>query len=167
MINKKTLWQTLWDYDPNGLVVVNPAMLITVVNPAFCRLFGVEEKDILGYSLSKVLDDTVDFQEAWTLNQIRRAEGKEYPRHQLFVRRLLFPIPDEQVIAGIFVDLTTEWQQQRMLEGLKHQVLEEVDTVIQEQMHAAQEIAQLLGETTARSKINLHKLTALVKGNII
>jgi hypothetical protein len=127
-------------------------------------MFRTQEKDIVGYQLSKLLDDTADFQDAWAQNKISGAERKEYPRHELHVRRLLFPIREENVIAAIFVDLTEEWQKQKDMEGLKHQVLEEVNTVINEQMRVAQEIAKLLGETTARSNTSLHKLAALVNG---
>jgi hypothetical protein len=30
----KTLWKLLWDYDPNGLLVVDTGLMVRVVNPA-------------------------------------------------------------------------------------------------------------------------------------
>ena len=167
MPEKKSFWQVLWDYDPNALVVVNPDMIVTTVNPAFCRMFSVEEKDIIGHPLSRVLDDSSEFQAALTCNQIRGAEKKEYPRYGLYVRRLLFPIRQEHAVAAIFVDLTNEWKERQNVEVMKQHVIDEVNTVINEQMLAVQEIAKLLGETAARSKISLHKLTGLINENTV
>ncbi|MFT3786302.1 MAG: PAS domain-containing protein [Tepidisphaeraceae bacterium] len=36
----KSLWELIWDYDPNGLVAVDRDLLIRVVNPAFCDMVG-------------------------------------------------------------------------------------------------------------------------------
>jgi PAS domain-containing protein len=58
---KRTLWEVLWDHDPNGLVVVNPELLVTIVNPSFCRMFRTSEKEIVGFPLSRLLDDAQEF----------------------------------------------------------------------------------------------------------
>jgi PAS domain-containing protein len=164
---KRTLWQVLWDYDPNGLVVVNPDLLVTIVNPSFCQMFRMSEKEILGFPLGKVLDDTDDFREAWEKNEPRAAEGKEYPRQGLFVRRLLFPVREENIVAGIMVDLTHEWKHQKELDALKEQTINEISAVIGNQTRIAQEIARLLGETTAESQVGLHRLIRLLKKDLV
>ena len=33
-----TLWKLLWDYDPNGLLVLDDQMNIQLVNRALCRM---------------------------------------------------------------------------------------------------------------------------------
>lgn len=164
-MNRKSLWQTLWDYDPNGLVVVTPDLLVTLVNPAFCSLFKVEEKDVVGYPLTRFFDDTHEFQRAWSTGSIIPPERKLYERYSVFVRRLIFPIPDEKVIAAIFVNLTDEWKKLQALETMKQHVLDEVSSVVNEQIRVAQHIAQLLGESTAKSHISLRRLAELVQLN--
>lgn len=166
-MNKRSLWQVLWDYDPNGLVVVTPELLITVVNPSFCSMFNLKEQDLLGYSLTRFFDDAQVFRTAWDENRIIPPEKKLYTTIQLYVRRLIFPIREEQVIAGIFVNLTDEWLKLQQAESMKQQVLEEVTAVINDQVLVAQHIAQLLGDTTARSSISLHRLAALVQKDVL
>lgn len=167
MSERPSLWQILWDHDPNGLVVVNPDLHVTLVNPSFCTLFNVREKEIVGLPLSRILDDAHEFREVWEKNEPRTGEGKEYPRHGLFLRRLLFPVREERIIAGIMVDLTSEWKRMKQIDLLKEQTIEEISHVIRNQMKIAQDITQLLGETTAESQIALHRLTSMLKREVI
>ena len=74
----------------------------------------------------------------------------------------LFPIPDENIVAGIFVDLTTEWKHEQELLRLKHEAIQEVRQVVDNQMRVAQEIAGLLGETTAETKVSLLRLLEML-----
>jgi PAS domain-containing protein len=159
----KTLWELLWDYDPNGLVAVNPEMVIQVVNPAFCTMFKVEADAVIGRDLSAVLGaDTEHFHEAWTINRVIRDQEKAYLDNTLYVRKVIFPIKAQNIIACIMVDLTPEWQRRNELKRIRQQTIAEVDKVVDEQMRVAQEIAGLLGETTAESKISLLKLVNLL-----
>ncbi len=167
MPERPSLWQILWDHDPNGLVVVNPDLHVTLVNPSFCALFNVREKEIVGLPLSRILDDADEFREVWEKDEPRAGEGKEYPRHGLFLRRLLFPVREERIIAGIMVDLTSEWNRMKQIDLLKEQAIGEITHVIRDQMKIAQDITRLLGETTAESQIALHRLTSLLKREVI
>lgn len=163
----KTLWELLWDYDPNGLVAVNPEMVIQVVNPAFCRMFKVEPGTVIGRELSGVLQgDTKHFREAWSINRVIRDQEKAYLDNTLYVRKVIFPIKAQNIIACIMVDLTPEWQRRNELKRIRQQTIAEVDKVVDEQMRVAQEIAGLLGETTAESKISLLKLVNLLEKEV-
>lgn len=163
----KTLWELLWDYDPNGLVAVNPEMVIQVVNPAFCRMFKVEAGAVIGKELSGVLQgETKHFREAWSINRVIRDQEKAYLDDTLYVRKVIFPIKTQNIIACIMVDLTPEWHRRNELRQIRQQTIAEVDKVVDEQMRVAQEIAGLLGETTAETKINLLKLVRLLEKEV-
>jgi len=160
----KTLWELLWDYDPNGLVAVNPEMTIQVVNPAFCQMFQVEADAVIGRELSGVLQgDTAHFQEAWRINRVIRDQEKAYLNNTLYVRKVIFPIQAQNIIACIMVDLTPEWERRNERKRIREQTVAEVNKVVDEQMKVAQEIAGLLGETTAETKISLLKLVDLLE----
>jgi PAS domain S-box-containing protein len=166
-VEGQSLWKTLWDYDPNALIVVNPSLLVTLVNPAFCKMFNITEENVVGYPAARVLDDADEFTKVWERNETRKPEPKEYTQHGLYVRKLIFPIREENVIACIMVDLTAEWQQQREFSRLKQATIGEITNVINNQMHTAQEIARLLGETSAESKISLHRLLKMIESDVI
>ncbi|HTI97952.1 MAG TPA: PAS domain S-box protein [Dongiaceae bacterium] len=160
-----TLWKRLWEHDPNGLIVLDAGMKINFVNPAFCRMFGVTAEAVAGQDAAEILGDINEFRRAFTTGESVVGVEREYPRYDLYVRKLIYPIPAENVVAGIFVDLTTEWKQERELHQLKAEAILEVRQVVDQQMRVAQEIAGLLGETTAETKVSLlHLLEMLGEG---
>ena len=85
-----------------------------------------------------------------------------YPEHNLFFRNVIFPIPEEKMIACIVVDFSQEEQQRQEMRKLKKISLDKVEKVIHKQMKTAQEIAGLLGETTAETKASLLQMQALL-----
>ncbi|MEC4818621.1 MAG: PAS domain-containing protein [Scytonema sp. PMC 1069.18] len=159
------LWKLLWDYDPNGLIVVDPDLYIKLVNPAFCHMFRVNSEDIIGQPADVILDNIDDFKKAWQQNIVIRGQFKEYPNHHLYVNQVIFAIEDEALIAGILVDISHELEQKRELERLKRETIQKVNEVVDNQMKVVQEIAGLLGETTAETKVSLLKIIQLL--NII
>jgi len=157
------LWKLLWDHDPNGLLVLDEAMIIRLVNPAICRMLRAEEGGLLGRRASEVLGDVSDFERAYTQGVKILGQEQAYPQHDLYARKVVFPVPDERVVAGIFVDMTGEWKQEQELQRLKQEAIREVRQVVDKQMSVAQEIAGLLGETTAETKVSLLRLLEMVR----
>lgn len=159
----KSLWELLWDYDPNGLVVVDVAsedLAVRVVNQAFCRMFQVTSEHVLGQPARRVLDadDEADFREAWRTGSALDGEEKEYPRLGLHARKVVFAIADEGIAAAIFIDLTRQHEQRQEITKLRRETIAKANEVVQNQMRVAQEIAGLLGETTADTKVSLLRL---------
>jgi uncharacterized Fe-S cluster-containing protein len=61
------------------------------------------------------------------------------------------------------VDTTSHFHDKQKLVKLKKETLEKAHDVINRQMRVAQEIASLLGETTAESKTTLLRLIDVLK----
>lgn len=160
---EKSLWELLWEYDPNGLIAVDTDLKIRIVNPAFCKMLGLGASDLIGKHAADFLDDADDFTMVWEKDMVIRAVEKEYPRYNLYVRKVMFPIRNEGIIASIIVDLTHEWHQKNELQRVKQQTLEEVNQVVDRQMKVAQEIAGLLGETTAETKVSLLRVAKMLR----
>jgi PAS domain-containing protein len=159
----KTLWELLWDYDPNGLIVVDQDMQIKVVNPAFCRMFKTTPQAILGSNPTHLLGDISDFKQVWETGESIEGVEADFPHFDLHVKKLIFPVREEGVVAGIMVDLTGEWKQHNAMQVLKHETGLKVHAVVDKQMNVAQKIASLLGETTAETKVRLLELLELVE----
>jgi PAS domain-containing protein len=161
--NSATLWKLLWDFDPNGLLVLDDTLKVILVNPAMCQMLKSQPGDLLGRNATELLGDVSDFQRAYT--EQREVLGGEafYPRFELYARKVIFPVPREKVVAGIFVNLTREWKQRNELQELRTQTAQEVRHVVDKQMRVAQEIAGLLGETTAETKVSLLRLLDLMR----
>ncbi len=156
--SEKSLWELLWDYDPNGLLVVDAALTVRVVNPAFCRMFETSPEEVVGKPASSVVDDVEDFQEVWGTDRVILGKEKEYPQHGLYVRKVVFAIEAEGVAACIMVDLTRQRRQMEELLKLRRETIAKANEVVDHQMRVAQEIAGLLGEATAEAKVSLLRL---------
>ncbi len=163
MSNEKSLWEVLWEYDPNGLIVVDKDMHIKAVNPAFCKMFNVEQETIIDRLASDIIGDVKDFKEVWLKQQVIRGKEKEFSQHNLYVREVIFPIEDKNIIACIMVDITQEFQRKKELMKLKAETIDKVNEVVDNQMKVAQEIAGLLGETTAETKVSLLKILKMLE----
>ena len=124
----------LWDYDPNGLIVLDLDMTIRLVNPAFCKMLRVDCDKVIGCKGVDILGDVDDFVNAWSDGVEIRGIEREYPQIPLYVRQVIFPIPNEELVAAIFVDLTNEWQQEKEMLKLKRQAIQEVTQVVHRQM---------------------------------
>jgi hypothetical protein len=152
-----SIWQKLWEFDPNILVVMDPSMLIRVVNPAFCSTFHFDKNDIIGKHASIFMDDISDFQSVLK-DQFTLHKEKYFPRYDVTIRMILFPLVEENYVACIMVDITPDVVQQEEMRRLKQDLIINVNNVIDKQMQIAQEIASLLGETTAEAKVSLVKI---------
>ena len=162
----KSLWELLWDYDPNGLVVLDETMHIRVVNPAFCTMFRCDPEAVIGEEAETILGDVKDFRWVWETDNVIKAKEVCYPKYNLCVRKVIFPIRAEGIVACIMVDLSHEWQRRQELQHLKKETLEKVHQVVDRQMQVAQKIAGLLGETTAETKVSLLKLQEILEQEI-
>ncbi len=163
METKVLLWKLLWDYDPNGLIVLDEDMNVLLVNPAFCKMMHVDCNDVLGRKGVDILGDVDDFVKVWRTRLVNHGIEREYPHIPLYVRQVIFPIPNEKLVAAILVDLTKDWHQAKELAQLKREAINEVTQVVNKQMSVAQEIAGLLGETTAEIKVSLLRLLDMLE----
>lgn len=161
------LWKLLWEYDPNGLIAVDPDMYVKLVNPAFCTMFRTRPEDVIGQPAEVILDDIEDFKKVWKTNSVIRGQLKEYPQYQLYINQVIFPIEDEGIIASIMVDISHDLERKRELEKLKRETVKKVNEVVDHQMKVVQEIAGLLGETTAETKVSLLKIIHMIEHDVI
>ena len=121
------------------------------------------KRQVQGKPLSTVIDDR-DF--AWVLANKTNLQDKKvnYPRNFLTTLQTICYIEEEDLVLAIIQDITEQEKQRMELERVREETLEKAQEVINRQMCVAQEIAGLLGETTAESKMLLLKLIELVKG---
>ena len=76
----------------------------------------------------------------------------------------IVPLAKENALLVVLTDITDKVNYDEEIEKVKRGTLEVTDTVIEKQMRVAQEIASLLGETTAETKVALLKLkSAMLK----
>jgi PAS domain S-box-containing protein len=144
---------------PNGILLVGPDARIQYVNPSFRTMFHCEDDDLLGKPASQFIHSDC-FERA--IESGGKLMVKEFiPVHHVSFRAGLFPIEGENLYCGIFIDISDEEKAKQNYNKLKAQTLKRAQEVITRQMKTAQEIARLLGETTAETKVLLVKLMSL------
>uniref|UniRef100_B8HVQ0 Putative PAS/PAC sensor protein n=1 Tax=Cyanothece sp. (strain PCC 7425 / ATCC 29141) TaxID=395961 RepID=B8HVQ0_CYAP4 len=161
------IWKLLWEYDPSGVVVVDADLYIKMVNPSLCRMFGVNPEDVIGQPAVVIFDDVTDLRRVWQQDIVIRGQLKEYVQPQLYVNEVIFAIADAGVIVCIMVDMSHELERKRQLEKLKYETVQKVNEVVDKQMKVVQEIAGLLGETTAETKVSLLKIIQMLGQNTV
>ena len=147
------------EHTPNGVLLVDRQTRIRYVNPSFLRMFHCDGETLLGRPAAEfVHSDCFERAIAAGGNLMVKETSAE---HDVSFRVGLFPIEGEDLFCGIFINISEEEKARKDFLDLKAQTLERAQEVISRQMQTAQEIARLLGETTAETKVLLTKLISL------
>ncbi len=146
-------------HTPNGVILVDKEMHIRFINPAFRTMFKCGDDDILG-RLAEEFVHSDCFERAITAGGSLMVK-ESIPEHEISYRVGIFPIEGEDLYCGIFIDISDEEKARKEMLELRAQTLKRAQEVISRQMQTAQEIARLLGETTAETKVLLMKLMSL------
>lgn len=142
---------------PNLVMIVDEDMKILEYSAVGEKYFGKTRSEALQMYLYEFIDPT-DFQ--WVLDTHQSIHGKKvtYPEYHLDVLQNLVYIEKENAVLATFLDITKEEEQARIDYEKKLDTIDLAQKVIHKQMMVAQEIAGLLGETTAETKTTLTKL---------
>jgi len=148
-------------HTPNGILLVDAETRIRFVNPAFIKMFHCAGEPLMG-RLAREFVHSDCFERAVAAGGSMMLK-ETIPEHDTSFRVGIFPIEGQGLYCGIFIDISEEEKARKDLLDLKAQTLKHAQEVISRQMQTAQEIARLLGETTAETKVLLMKLISLYK----
>lgn len=143
---------------PNALIVVNDALEVQQINPAARKILNVRyASDILGDQIVRILDPKpfLDVLESKRDIRNRKTYLAEYDK---FVEQTVIYDTNYHMLLCIMRDITEQETEREKREKLRNQTVETADNVVDKQMRIVQEIASLLGETAAETKIALTKL---------
>jgi c-di-AMP phosphodiesterase-like protein len=143
---------------PNGIIVLNENFEVQQINAAACKLMkNINPADILGDQVVRILDPMpfIDAVQNGRSSYNQRVYLADYEK---YVDQSVIYDKSYHIIIGIMRDVTDETLQRAAKESFNRETVEITDKVIEKQMRTVQEIASLLGETTAETKIALTKL---------
>ena len=148
---------TIVNNTPNGLIALNEDLEVQQINAAARKIMNIRSaNDVLGEPVVRILDPAIFMQVKSTGRTARdRAYLAEYKR---YVDRTIIYDKDSRTLIGIMRDVTDEELEREKKETISRQTVEVADRVVEKQMRIVQEIASLLGETAAETKIALTKL---------
>ena len=143
---------------PNGLIALNENLEVQQINHAARKIMNIRyESDVLGEPVVRILDPSV-FMKVMSTGRSVRDEKTYLAEYKKYVRQTVVYDKDSHMLIGIMRDVTDEEADREKKESLSRQTVEVADRVVEKQMRIVQEIASLLGETAAETKIALTKL---------
>ena len=150
-----------FEYSPNILFIVDKNLNILDLNPKAEQAFNAKIEHLRGMPLSTLMP-TEDCEEVIKTENSILSKKTSIDKYGLTVYSSIIYLPKLKILLGILLDVTHEEQKKDKLLTLKLSTIETADKVIEKQMRVAQEIAGLLGETTAETKTTLLKLKKIV-----
>ena len=149
---------TIVNNTPNGLLVLNENLEVQQINQAAKKIMNIRaDSDVLGEPVVRILDPGVFVNVKQTGRTVtdQRVYLAEYKR---YIEQTVVYAPDSRLLICIMRDVTDEELEREKKERINRQTVEVADKVVEKQMRIVQEIASLLGETAAETKIALTKL---------
>lgn len=143
---------------PNGLIVLNEALEVQQINHAALKMLNLKSaQDILGDLVVRILDPK-PFMEVFGTGKDIRDKRVYLAEYERYVEQTIVYDKEYKLIICIMRDITEEQHVREKKENISRQTVEITDKVVEKQMRIVQEIASLLGETAAETKIALTKL---------
>ncbi len=158
----ETLTNVIFETTPNLIIMVNTDLEIIEVNPAAKSFFGLTQESRSNIPIQTLMEE-VYFKEVM------------YKRSSVLNQKVYLKDSDSTVVQSIIWseyhnimlwianDVTYDERNSKKLQKMKIEAIDMAQQVINKQMTVAQEIASLLGETTAETKVTLTKLKQLIQ----
>ena len=143
---------------PNGLIVLNEKLEVQQINKAALKILNIRyASDIMGDQVVRVLDPA-DFVKVLSSGRDLHNKRVYLAEYEKYVEETIVYDKEYRLLVCIMRDVTEEEVQREKKESISRQTVEIADRVVDRQMRIVQDIASLLGETAAETKIALTKL---------
>lgn len=143
---------------PNGLFVLNENLEVQQINAAARNIMNIRsESDVLGEQVIRIMDPK-PFMDVLATGRDLRDYKTYLAEYNKYVKYTIIHDKDYHLLICIMRDETEEQLAREKKENISRQTVEIADKVVDKQMRIVQEIASLLGETAAETKIALSKL---------
>lgn len=159
----ESLTNVIFENTLNCIILLDGEMRVKEINPSAEKAFTVNARSIKGKPIATIIEDD-DFRYVKETRNNIISKKVFYKRYNLnFIETVIY-LPKQDLVMVALVDITKEEKNKEKLLELKENTINAAQQVIEKQMRVAQEIASLLGETTAETKITLTKLKKVVEG---
>lgn len=157
----QSLARTIMDKSPDAILAVDADMCILEFSKAAELCFGKTKSEMKHVPLSRMIADD-DFREVYQTHRNLYGKKVYYPQYELYMMQDIIYMEEPDCVMGLFQNITTEELKKKQQYATKVETVEMAQNVIDKQMMVAQQIASLLGETTAETKVSLTKLRNMI-----
>ena len=151
------------DNTPDGILVLNEDLEVQQINDAARKIMNIKyATDVLGDQVIRILDP-YPFLQVKLNNKNVHNERIYLAEYNRYVERTIVYDKNYKIIICFMRDVTLEVTAKEKKDEISSKTVEIADKVVDKQMRIVQEIASLLGETAAETKIALTKLKESIK----
>ena len=141
-----------------GLIVLNDKLEVQQINKEARKIMNIRyESDVLGEQVVRILDPSA-FINVLNTGRNMKEQRVYLAEYQRYVQQSIVYDRESNLLIGIIKDVNEEETEREKKEAIARKTVEVADKVVEKQMRIVQEIASLLGETAAETKIALTKL---------
>lgn len=143
---------------PNGIMVLSEDLEVQQINKAAREIMNIKSlSDVMGCPVVRILDP-VSYLEVMSTGENIHNKRTYLTEYGKYVEETIIYDKSYHIIMSIMRDITGEEISRAKREKNAAETIAVTDKVIEKQMRVVQEIASLLGETTAETKVALTKL---------
>ncbi|WP_069997513.1 [Fe-Fe] hydrogenase large subunit C-terminal domain-containing protein [Cellulosilyticum sp. I15G10I2] len=157
----ETLTNVIFDATPNLILIINKELEIVELNPAAEKFFKITKENTFALPIAMFIEEEFFEQVKQTKKSILSQKVNVKQNGSVVIQSIIW-IEYHQVMLWIAHDITKDERLEKKLQTMKIDAINMAQQVINKQMTVAQEIASLLGETTAETKVTLTQLKQLI-----
>ena len=161
----ESLTNIIFGTSPNIIFILDEEMNVKEFNPSAEKVFQIKAQEIKEKPITLLMDDDY-FQQVKKTKQNLYNQKVVYNHYGIVVILNVLYLEKENIMLVIMNNITVQEKNKEELARVKEKTLNAAQDVIDKQMRVAQEIASLLGETTAETKVTLTKLKNIVMGEV-
>ena len=159
----ESLTNVIFGNSPSVILILDEDYNIMELNPTAESTFVTKAERMKGKPVSTIIDDS-DIIKVKETKQNILAKRVNYPKYNgIFIENILY-LEKEKIILVVMTNIIELEKNKKELMMVREKTLNAAQEVIDKQMRVAQEIASLLGETTAETKVTLSRLKKMVLG---
>jgi iron only hydrogenase large subunit-like protein/uncharacterized Fe-S cluster-containing protein len=159
----ESITNVVFETSPNAIFTLDEELLVKDFNPASEKMFNIKYQEIKDKPICMVMDDRNFYKVKETKENVIGNRVYLSDRDLVVLENIIY-LENHGVFLVIINDITLQEKSKGELAIVKEKTLDAAQAVIEKQMRVAQEIASLLGETTAETKVILTKLKAIALG---
>lgn len=153
----RSLSEVIMSVTPEMIIMVDEDLRIKEFNNAAEVAFNISRDEAVNKYLYELID-AENFQEVFQNQRSIMNKKVVYKSHKLTTLQNIIYVRSQHVAIGFFRNITQEEKEKAKRMRVRMSAVNIAQEIIDKQMMVAQEIAGLLGETTAETKMALSKL---------
>ncbi|WP_036931401.1 [Fe-Fe] hydrogenase large subunit C-terminal domain-containing protein [Proteocatella sphenisci] len=146
------------EHSPNGIVALDRDHFVVDINPMAASIYKVDESEIIGGIIPELYDDDSFDLSRQTGAPVMQNLKLNILDMEIYVEKTMVYIKEHDTFVAFIKDTSAEELHKDHIMNMRIHTADVTQNVIEKQMRVVQEIASLLGETAAETKLALNNL---------